>query len=465
MMKESVNEVASHEMLNIKNVHVPAWKAAVMGFSFMSIGLTIGLSPAYAVTFAGSGGVAAQILGLVVIFSIAVAVSAYAKRYVATGSLMSYAYFVFGRWGRAIVGGCQLCGYLVMLASITAVTQVFVVGAMTDLGLDGSDASLQLVSIVILLSAACFLTCRGLEASIKLSMILAFACIPPVLFVVGAAILQEGVQVSAQFDLEKMAMPAIIAGAMSALAFSIAFEGVTTLAAETNNPKRNVPRLLFLLVIVIGGCAILATLLQSPMLLREKAALDAGSSPIALLAQAGGVEYMQLIVDLLLVPAGFSAIVAVCTFGARVIATAASDGLLPAWLGRLENNSDAPSRAAIFISLLSGSALVLPVLFSNLSPIALGAMFGSAVVAYWLPPYLLICVGAIVLEIRHREYSPFVIFFSALGALTVLYMISITLQAEGGSEVTWIPYLVIATSLPLAIVFYLRSGNRNIHDF
>jgi hypothetical protein len=68
---------------------LPVWKALSIGFAAMSVGMTLGLSPAYVVVFAGPGSALAQVIGTLGILTIAVAVCSFARRIVSTGSLMS----------------------------------------------------------------------------------------------------------------------------------------------------------------------------------------------------------------------------------------------------------------------------------------------------------------------------------------------------------------------------------------
>ena len=108
---------------------LPIWKALSLGFAALSVGMTLGLAPAYVVSLAGLGAALAFLIGGLGMISIAVAISVFARSYVVTGSLMSYVHHAFGIWATAVVGAALLCGYMVMIPSATAATQVFATGA------------------------------------------------------------------------------------------------------------------------------------------------------------------------------------------------------------------------------------------------------------------------------------------------------------------------------------------------
>lgn len=448
--------------------HLPVWKVAVIGFSFMSVALTIGLSPAYAVQTAGQGATYAQLLGLVGMLLIAVAVSAFAKRHVVSGSLMSYVYFAFGDWGKSLVAGFQLCGYLAMAASITAATQIFMIGAMNDAGFDiNSSLLLKSASVLLIVFGSCFFTCKGIEASVRIAIGLAILSIPPIACIIAMAAVKNSPDFALQFDVKGMTLDGVVQGAVATLAFLIAFEGLSTLAAETDNPKRNIPRLLYILLIVVGGAGVIATFLEAPLLLQSQAALAQGASPVALLADLAGVPWMKLPADILLVLTGFSATIAVKTFASRIYSTAGKEGILPRWLGTTHGPSRTPRRAAIAVSVGVSLALVLPMIATKVSPVDLGAIYGSAVVTFWLVPYAMICLAAIQQELKNSiEPDTSVMICSALGFLVMIFMLVNTFSASAdGSAVAWVPWGVFGIAIPSTIWLLRKIQYQNIQDF
>lgn len=453
------------EVLPIHASPVPVWKVAVIGFSFMSISFTVGLSPAYSVAAAGLGGALAQILGLFAMLCVAVAVSSFARQHVVSGSLMSYVYFVFGKTGRAVIGGFQILGYLAMFASMTAATQVFMVGVLNDLQLASDALSLQMISTACLVAGSCYFTCRGIEASVRLSIVLAAISIPAVFFIVAMALEHSELALAVQFDRANFTVEGVVQGAVSALAFLIAFEGLSTLAAETADPKRSIPRLLYLLLAVTGGCGVIATLLEAPILIAQQAALNSGASPLGILAARGEIEWMRLPGDILMVVTGFAAMIAVCTFAARVFATAAMDGILPSWLAKLDGAKEMPRRAAVAVSVANMVIIGVPMILASTPPVVLGSIFGSAVVTFWIVPYAIICIAALVEALKNPASEIVVVLGATAGFVCMMFLLYQTMDATGGSVLANVPWFVFAVSMPAIAWFLYRSRRTDITDF
>lgn len=448
--------------------HLPIWKVAVIGFSFMSVALTLGLSPAYAVQIAGQGATFAQLLGLFGMLLIAVAISAFAKRHVVSGSLMSYVYFAFGDRGKSLVAGFQLCGYLAMAASITAATQIFMIGALNDVGVDVNNSlPMKIASALLIIAGSCFFTCKGIEASVRIAIGLAILSIPPIVCIVAMAAFKNNPDFTLQLDFKGMTLDGVVQGAVATLAFLIAFESLSTLAGETENPKRNIPRLFYILLIVGGGAGVIATFLEAPLLLQSQAALMEGASPVALLADLAGVPWMKLPADILLVLTGFSATIAVKTFASRIYSTAGKEGILPRWLGTTHGPFRTPRRAAVAVSIGVSLALILPMIATTVSPVELGAIYGSAVVTFWLVPYAMICLAAIQQELKNSiEPDISVMICSALGFLVMIFMLVNTLLASfDGSTIAWVPWVVFGVAIPATIWFLRKIQYQSIEDF
>jgi amino acid transporter len=335
-----------------------------------------------------------------------------------------------------------------MAASITAATQVFMSGVLRDFGVVGTSDLIQNLSVLLLIAGSCLFTCRGLDASVKISLFLSALSIPAVAFVVGMAAWRGGVQLGPQFELSHMAPNDVVKGAMASLSFLIAFEGLSTLAAETAHPTRSIPRLLYLLVGVSGGCAVIA-----------------GASPIGLLSGLGGVPWMRFPTDILLLTTGFASMVAVWMYGSRVFATASLDGILPPWLSKVDGAGHAPRRAAVFVSLVAAIALLGPAFTGKSSPVTVGSIYGSAVVTFWLIPYALITLAAIVQEFKRGQIEPLVLASSTLGLAATLFMLERTLSTHDDPGLAWIPWAVFGTALPLAAWLYIRSGTSHVRDF
>lgn len=439
----------------------PVWHALSIGFAALSVGMTLSLAPAYVFTLAGEGSIVATAFGAGAMMFVAIAVAAFSKHFVVGGSLMSFVRMVFGGWAPATVGSALLLGYIAMIPSATAATQVFVVGGLSDLGFTAAGSSLaQSIAVLAILCVSAFVAQRGLDASVWVTTVLGYACVPPVMYLVGAAVFNHHVELSSQAshvvgDGDSW-FSMVTNGAIVSMIFLLGFEGISTVAAETKDPHRSIPVVLVTLVGVVGTLAVVATWVQLPILVYGSDDLAQGLSPVALLAREGKVEFLRAPVDFVLILSGVAALVAVLNYAARIMATAASDGLLPRWIGRYDSSTGAPARAIVLLTTLAAIVLVVPTVVTGAPPVLIGTYFASTVVYCWLIPYFLTCVGAIRLELR-AERRPAIIICSAMGALTMGLLVVRTLVLPPAGSLAWVPFGVYGAVAAGSVWFMTRS--------
>ncbi len=78
------------------------------------------------------------LLSVVVMALLAVVIAAFARRWVRTGSLVSYAHEAFGLPARSLVAACLMLGYIALAAAMVAEVVVFISSAFIDLGFPGA---------------------------------------------------------------------------------------------------------------------------------------------------------------------------------------------------------------------------------------------------------------------------------------------------------------------------------------
>src|SRR6266403_561247 len=179
----------------------------------MSIGTGFAYSAAYVQGVAGSGSWISILGALLLSLSIAVALIPYARRYVVSGSLVSYAHVAFGRGGRLVVGSSLLVWYLAAIGATSTVAVLFGIGTLVDLVFNiGHTLTLQFVMVAAIIGVAATLAYRGIDTSVRVSVTLAFACIPVVLGVLVAALLRHGVHGGGQFQFTHLSWRSVVSG-------------------------------------------------------------------------------------------------------------------------------------------------------------------------------------------------------------------------------------------------------------
>src|SRR5580692_5136146 len=318
--------------------HLPLWKVGALGLAYMMIGPSMAMSAGALIQFSAQAAWLSNLLSVTVLTLLALVISGYARRYVVTGSLVSYAYEALGARARLFVAACMMLGYVALTATLILGVVVFTSSALLDLGVhSASSIPVQCVSAIIISLAAAGCACLGIDVSVRVVVIVGFLCVPFVVLAMGASYLELRPALAMQFEFRTVSLGGILQGAVAATGYYVGFDGIAALAAETRDPKRNVPRVLIGIVSLVGLAITASCFLQYPLLLDHADELAAGASPVAIFAHAIGWNWLAIVVDILLVPAALAATVTVYNIGGRIIASTATDGLLPTALSRVHS--------------------------------------------------------------------------------------------------------------------------------
>lgn len=430
--------------------HLSLWQVSAFGLAAMQLGPGIGYSAAYLEQIAGSAGWLCLCVALVGSFAIAYCVAAHARRYVVSGSLMSYASFSLGDPGRLIAGAALLVGYVLAMTSNTTIVAMFWTGTMVDLGIPGFESKPIQLSIVILATAyASLLAYRGIDASVRMSLILGFGCVPIVIAVLCAGLAHEGFSMGSQLDFSSFTPDSMIDGTAAAFGFYVGFDGITSLAAETKDPKRSVPHILYICLILLGALLVSTCILEAPFIHAHKADLDLGVSPLALVGRAGRVPMLSTLGDALITLSCIASTIAFANYGARVIATAAHDGLLPMWMAKIHVQHQSPHVAVIVLGVLAAALPAAVALPFHTSPIELTTDMTNMMVYIWLVPYTVICAGAVRLQLKEGSWSPLGLLCGAIGALGCIFLMAHSVHTSRG------PTKALATSAYSLMAFMM----------
>src|SRR3984957_10985666 len=343
--------------------HLPLWKGAELGLAYMLIGPSMAMSAGALIGFSAQAAWLSNLLSVIVLVLLSVVISAYARRYVVTGSLVSYVYEALGARARLLVAACMMLGYVALTATLILGVVVFTSSALLDLGVQSaSSMPVQCASAVVISLAAAGCACLGIDVSVRVVVIVGFLCVPFVVLAMGASYIELRPALAMQFDFRTVSLQGILQGAVAATGYYVGFDGIAALANETRDPKRNVPRVLIGIVSLVGLAITASCFLQYPLLLDHADELAAGASPVAIFAHAIGWNWLAIVVDVLIVPATFAATVTVYNIGARIVATTAADGLLPEALNRIHPRFHTPLVAVGAVeTVATGSTVLLQV--------------------------------------------------------------------------------------------------------
>lgn len=437
---------------------------AVVVFSPVLTAATVGV---FMGGVAGSSGWLSAAAGALVMVCIGVAIVPFAQRHVVSGALYSYIGHVFGGGAKFVAGASLAVGYVVGLMVMLGVLGLYVGSMLSSVfGVSGANGFTgQVIIYAVAITAAGILAYRSLDASAKLSIGLLFLSCPVVLAVLIGNLFSDGFDFAAQFTFSDFSFSGFTLGLVLSTTFLVGFESSAATALETKDPIRTVPRIIILVPFIVGGIAVLGTLLTVPSLGAIGDQLAAGESPIAAMARHSGLGFLAEASDIALVVTSFSVLVGFMNYAPRVWATMANDGLLPKAIGRVAPRTQTPGTA---IAVMCVPALAFPVALiaiTDASPLEMYQYLATLFPYLWVIPYILICTGAIVVLRRNGELTVVKTIACLIGAAATgwLYLNSIV-NPTGTTldDMTWVaPVSIVAMMIIMgARRLVSRSGEQ-----
>jgi len=310
------------------------------------------IGPAYSFYF-GAGflfltaGVAAPLTIIVAGIAIALlgnTLSQFSRAHPSTGGFISYVGKTFG--GTSAVTTALLCGagYIIAISSVLAIC-----GGYLSIVLQyyfNVDIPWGIFSVVFTAGAVLMMV-RGVAVSTKLAGLF-FGFEMLVLIVVSvAAIIKNGGHLSGvPFDPSHITngFSGLAAGFPLAVYLFIGWENSAALAEETGNPRRNVPRAVFLSVALMVTGYILYAYATATGFKYNVTALSSAEIPFINVSH-DIAAWLALIAYLAGITSTLGVLISAVNSQSRLIFNAGREGLLPRWLGRVHPQRRTPVNA------------------------------------------------------------------------------------------------------------------------
>jgi amino acid transporter len=459
--EDSSSSIRHKEEEHLERKHLPLWKVAALAVAYVQLGPSAALSAGGLIPFSGSAAWLSTLLSVIVMALLAVVIAAFARRWVMTGSLVSYAHEAFGGRTRSLVAACLMLGYIALAAAMVAEVVVFTSSALIDLDFP-SAASPEAQSAAAILISIIAATCawRGIDVSVRVVVVLGSLCLPFVVVTMVGAFMALHATVLPQLTLTGVSLKQIVQGAIAATGYYVGFDGISALAAETRDPRRNIPRVLVGTIVLFGGVTTFSCLIQYPVLAGHTGELMAGASPVAIFANVMGVHWLAVAVDVLLVPATVAGTVALYNLGARIVATTAADGLLPLALSRIHPRFRSPYVAVVALAIVGASAPIVLQAALRTSPLLSSVYLANLATYYWIAPYFIICAGILTVMRRERVRSPPTAAAAWISMAAIAYIAVELFRSPVDAGTTYLPYLALGTIAVMATVLAITAASR-----
>jgi len=323
------------------------------------------IGPAYSFFFGfaflvATAGVAAPLTIIVAGIAIALlgnTLAQFSRAHPSTGGFISFVGKTFG--GTSAVTTAILCGagYIIAISSVLAISGGFLADTLQHY-LHWNIP--WIILSVILTGGAVFMTMRGVGVSTKLAGFF-FGFEMLVLIIVSvAALIKHGAHLSlVPFEPSHITkgFTGLAAGFPLAIYLFIGWENSAALAEETGNPRRNVPRAVFLSIALMVVSYVVFAYATVSGFGYNGAKLGAAPIPFITVAQ-GILASFAFFAYLAGLTSTLGVLISAINSQARLIFNAGREGLLPSWIGRVHPVRRTPVNALLTFTGVAGAIIL-----------------------------------------------------------------------------------------------------------
>jgi amino acid transporter len=438
-------------------------RRGALGLIDISASTMANIGPAYSFYFSFgflvfTAGIAAPLTIVAAIIAVALlgnTLAQFSRAHPSTGGFITFVGKTFG--GTSAVTTALLCGagYIIAISSVLAVSGGFM---STTLHYYFGWNVPWIILSALLTGGAVVMMLRGVGVSTRLAGFF-FGFEMLVLIVVSVATLvKNGGHLSfAPFEPKHITsgFSGLAAGFPLAVYLFIGWENSAALAEETANPRRNVPRAVFLSVAMMGVGYLLFAYATVSGFHDNGTALQGATIPFITVAHSALAAF-ALFAYLAGLTSTLGVLIAAVNSQARLIFNAGREGLLPRWIGRVQPGRQTP-RNAIFAFTGIGGLIILvwcvlhlvggPVQRGEMNPYNFFDDSGTMGTMLVLVVYFL---ANLALPFYYRRYRPAEFSVIKHGVLPVLGLVAVGIpvyylvKPGQPAPLDWFPYAGLA---------------------
>ncbi|MCA1020583.1 APC family permease [Halobacillus litoralis] len=315
----------------------------------------------FGVAYEGSGGflTAAYIVAVTAVLFTGASYAVMAKKYPISGSAYTFARKAIHPNAGFIVGWVLLLNYLFapIIACITF-------GIFLHAEFPAVPAYVWMIGLIVLLAG---IAIRGVNSSANISRM--FVILQMIFMVIFCSYLAYGlfsdggaahlVSTAPFLDVD-MSLPVVLAGASIVVFSFLGFDTMTTLSEETIQPKKTIPKAIFIMIAIVAVLHV-GTSYFIQTALPELIFSDPDSAALELMSMVGG-SLLRSIFITVLIAAIFTQGLASVTSVSRLLYVMGRDSILPKkWFGSLHPNFKTPVLNIIVASVVSLLAIFISI--------------------------------------------------------------------------------------------------------
>ncbi|MBV9380235.1 MAG: APC family permease [Streptosporangiaceae bacterium] len=332
-----------------------------LGLIDISASTMANIGPAYSFYFAfglivTTAGIAAPLTIIAAIVAIALlanTLSQFSRAHPSTGGFITFVGKTFG--GTSAVTTALLCGagYIIAISSVLVISGGFL-SMMLQYYVNWNVP--WIVFSVLLTAGAVMMMVRGVAVSTRLAgFFFGFEMLVLVVVSIAALVKNGGHLSGAPFEPKHInnGFSGLAAGFPLAVYLFIGWENSAALAEETGNPRRNVPRAVFMSVALMGITYLLVAYSTVSGFHDNGPALAAAPIPFISVAH-GIVGWLAFLAYLAGMTSTVGVLIAAVNSQCRLVFNAGREGLLPRWIGRVHPVRRTPVNAIFAFIAIAG---------------------------------------------------------------------------------------------------------------
>ena len=387
--KESLDRYLGADKLFVKTMNARDLMAIGIG-TVTGTGIFI-LPGTIAAKQAGPGVSLSFLLSAIVCAFAAMCYAEFASALPVAGSAYSYGNVVFGEFFGWLLGWALVLEYMLAVASVSTGWAAYFNSFIESFGLKIPHALsgpfdpahgtyINIVAVVIVLLITVMLS-RGLQSSVRVNNIAVVIKVAIILIFIVAGLFF--IKPKNYHPFLPYHMSGVIHGATIGFFAYLGFDCVSSSAAEVKNPKRNMPLgiigTLGIVTLLYMGVAIVLTGMV------KYTRLDV-ANPVSYALQLVHQNWLAELLSIGALIGMFTMMVAMIYSSSRLIYAIGRDGLLPAFLGKLDKKSHSPQVAPWIVAVIIATMGGLVSLDQLTSLVNIGTLFAFTLVSFGIIP-------------------------------------------------------------------------------
>ena len=387
--KESLDRYLGADKLFVKTMNARDLMAIGIG-TVIGTGIFI-LPGTIAAKQAGPGVSLSFLLSAIVCAFSAMCYAEFASALPVAGSAYSYGNVVFGEFFGWLLGWALVLEYMLAVASVSTGWAAYFNSFIESFGLKIPHALsgpfdpahgtyINIVAVVIVLLITVMLS-RGLQSSVRVNNIAVVIKVAIILIFIVAGLFF--IKPKNYHPFLPYHMSGVIHGATIGFFAYLGFDCVSSSAAEVKNPKRNMPLgiigTLGIVTLLYMGVAIVLTGMV------KYTRLDV-ANPVSYALQLVHQNWLAELLSIGALIGMFTMMVAMIYSSSRLIYAIGRDGLLPAFLGKLDKKSHSPQVALWIVAVIIATMGGLVSLDQLTSLVNIGTLFAFTLVSFGIIP-------------------------------------------------------------------------------